>query len=788
MATTLADWANNGTTAQTKTTGNWTPSAFNTGKFRWTMTFTAASTGSPWRPGGLTYWGVITTNDTNGGGVWLKYNPTGTEHSIIIAGADDGNEIANALKVFTWAASNAPKITVDQSSASATVKVENATTGNGTSSTYTRENILTGATLTWGAWGGGGFALPASWGTESDIDDGVDSTQFERSATSSAAADIAIVAKHTHERTAAIATAAAIATLVLHTHERTASSSAAADVATVTRHAYNRAAASSVAADILTVARQTHNRSASSSAAAAIDVVAQDAISRTAASSAAADVSVVARPTRQRSASSSAVAAIAVLTTKTSKRSAASAASADVAVVPTVVSDNAFGVGVSSSAIATFGHSTSTVSAPGGYLPGGGPADADGRTPAAVETHATGSSLYVAIGRPDAATESLSDNKGNSYTQRAKGPYEPAGAAAWETAIFTAMDVVGGANHIVTAPSIVSDELTLGWSEILKGHYFVGYTTALHAAGATQSITIPATTGPAVVFVDWFGDGPTTTPEGALLTVTMPGDWDVVDSRLVNHTDGWIQWKRWKKTFAAAQSGTSVTTTPGRTEGARLWAAAFQEAPQIDRSAASSAAAAIDVVARKTCNRTASSSAPAAIAVLERKSSYRSAASAAAFDIATVARRTMARSAPSSQALTIDTVPRRLMQRAAAVATAADILVVTRHTLNRGASSSAAADIAVLADQSGTLNRAATSEAAAEIAVVPRRTANRSASSTVAADIAAAPARTGHSIERSAASSVAANIAVVPARTSHAPPAPVTSYVVGYADPDPSTV
>src|SRR5262245_46145390 len=110
---TLVDWLNDGTIPQNKTSGNWTPSAFNTGKFHFTWTPTNASSHSSWRPGSTTFWALLTTNDTNGGGVWLKWNATTSEHSIIIAGADDGAEIANAFKVFTWNASQAVDLTVD---------------------------------------------------------------------------------------------------------------------------------------------------------------------------------------------------------------------------------------------------------------------------------------------------------------------------------------------------------------------------------------------------------------------------------------------------------------------------------------------------------------------------------------------------------------------------------------------------------------------------------------------------------------------------------------------------
>lgn len=70
MATTILDL--NGTLPQTFTTGTWPASTFNTGKWRFVWTPTNASSGSPWRPASLSYWALLTTNDANGGGLWLE--------------------------------------------------------------------------------------------------------------------------------------------------------------------------------------------------------------------------------------------------------------------------------------------------------------------------------------------------------------------------------------------------------------------------------------------------------------------------------------------------------------------------------------------------------------------------------------------------------------------------------------------------------------------------------------------------------------------------------------------
>lgn len=177
MATTIVDWINDGTLPQTKASGSWTPSQFNTGKFRQTWSPTNASTHSTWRPASTTYWALTSTNDANGGGLWLEWDPGTSTHTLMVVSAATGLPISGGTRAITWGAAPSITYTVDQSSATAgasTLTVAGASTGNGTSSGYTRENILTGANLYLGVWGSGGFGLVAS--TFGDVDDGNDST------------------------------------------------------------------------------------------------------------------------------------------------------------------------------------------------------------------------------------------------------------------------------------------------------------------------------------------------------------------------------------------------------------------------------------------------------------------------------------------------------------------------------------------------------------------------------------------------------------------------------------
>ena len=262
-----------------------------------------------------------------------------------------------------------------------------------------------------------------------------------------------------------------------------------------------------------------------------------------------------------------------------------------------------FGPGVTTSALATFGHSLSTMSAPGGYLPaGGGGADVDGRTPTAVNSQASGSSFYAAVGRPVAiaGSKNLTDNKGNNalWTEIRRdnyGTFDPT-FAPWEAAIFECIDGAGGTNHVVTTPGVAGDELHLGWTEIQQGHYRVATTAALRLTGQTQNSAPLATNGPAYVIVDWFGARGTFGAEGFDWTVTAIGEnadpalgWKPLDSRTKNHTDGWFQWKRWIRYFATRQAAIQFAineATLNPPQPGIFYASAFQQDLFIDGDAA----------------------------------------------------------------------------------------------------------------------------------------------------------------------------------------------------------
>lgn len=272
---------------------------------------------------------------------------------------------------------------------------------------------------------------------------------------------------------------------------------------------------------------------------------------------------------------------------------------ADDTVVGAGTGPGGFGPGARSSAIAPYGHSAATMSAPGGYLPGGGPADADGRVPTAVNTQTTGSTFYASIARAVAiaGSKDLTDNKGNTWTELRRdnyGTFDPL-FAPWEAAVAVCLDGAGGVNHVVTTPSLVGDECHLAWDEIQQGHHLVSTSFAARLTGQVQISAPLSTNGPGWVYVDWFGAAPTFGAEGFVWTVTAigeglnVGDWQVCDSRLVNHVDGWFQWKRWRRYFSAKTTNIQLTineVTLNPPQPAFFYAAAFQETEFVDGEAA----------------------------------------------------------------------------------------------------------------------------------------------------------------------------------------------------------
>ena len=738
MATTIVDWANDGTLPQTKTSGNWTPSNFNAGKFRQPWSPTNASTHSTWRPASLTYWAVLTTNDVNGAALWIEWDPGTSTHRFLVV-AVDGSTFLAAVAV-TWAAApSGMRYTVDQSSAAAgasTLALEGFATGNGTTSGWTRASIFPGANLYLGVWGAGGFGINAS--TFGDIDDGNDSVAG--AATLTVPAAISTTGQLTRNRSATMAAAAAITTTATPTRNRAATLAAAAAIATTAVATRQRLAAVNVPAVITTGLVRGIAAAATLTIAATIatDLTKTSGASGAAALAIPAAITTTGELTRNRAATLTVPAALA--TTGVATRQRAATLTVPATLTTDLVGSGSFGPGSSSSAINPIASGTAaTLTAPGGFLPGGGSVDADGRTPTAVNVRA-GSAILAFFGRPAAASGSLTDNDGGTFTDRFVEPV--VGWPDWETGIALRLNVGAKTGYQVTTPSVANDEATLSWAEYIGAGRIGATTSVFRASGTTQISAAVDLDGPGWVDVSWCGDAGTYGAEGFDWTVQAVGegvnlgDWQVVEHRLKNHTNGWIQHKRWRRYFPTGGTGIQLTinaATLEPTQGARFYATPIQDA--FHSGAVLTVPAALDTTATVTRSRSAALTIPAAIATTGELTRNRAAELAVPAAIATEITRGLTGAAEFAVPAAIATTGTLTRQRAAELAIAAALATTLDHTPTVHGAASLAIPAELATTGTLTRNRSAAAAIAASLTTTGTLTRNRAAALTVPAAI-----------------------------------------------------
>lgn len=712
MATTIVDWLNDGTIPQSKTSGNWTPSQFNAGKFRFTLTFTAASTGSPWRPASLSFWGILTTNEANGAAVWLEYDPGTTTHRLMFVAAD-GATILGALP-FTWGASSAVTVTIDQSSAAAgasTMTIAGAATGNATTAGWTRAAVFSGSGLYFGVWGTGGFQLPAGSVTTSDIDDGNDGTQFERSAVMTGAVDLEVAGRRQHNRAAAAA--------------------AAVDVEAVGRRTHNRAAALAAAAAIViagqvTGGATTHERSAAMSASADLEVAGRRTHQRTAAATAAVDVEATGRRTHHRAATMTAAANLEI--------------AGDVA-------GSGFGIDVYGSDRVLYGAPAGTVDV-------------------TLNTPASGSTILICVGGNQGdLVDPPTDTNANTWTL--VGQEEYALWPGYEIRAYKCVGATGGTSHTFTqefGQTLGFDEATIVVVVIRQAAHIEAEALVERASGSSL-VTPSVTSQAAAAWIVFFsGDAAT----GATAALTPSNGLAVLDDATgIDHPNGYVPIVLLGKEEA---SPGALTSTIGivPTQGAIIAAFAVQEARVLGRSASMSASVGLEVAGQRTANRSATLAAAVDLEVSGRKVANRSAsidaaanveiagqvvrqrssALAAAVNLEAAGVPTRQRSAALTAAFDVELAGVPTRQRSAALAMAVDVEIAGRSTHNRAADMAAAVDleIAGLTLPPGAVQheRAASLAGAADLEIVGRVGHQRSASLAAAVAVVAAGHRTHH--------------------------------------------
>lgn len=726
----ILDLVNTGTIPQTFASGAWPIATFNTGAWGFTWSPAAASTDAVWRPTGSAfgYWCIFSTQgEPNGSGVWVEYVVATQTHSIVLVRTSDGNVIVGARVPITWGANPSIRVVANMTSGAigaSSLTVSGAASGNATMP-FTRESILVAGTLVYGQYGGS-FTLPAS--TISDVDDTA-SAAYERSATMSATGSATTVATLSLVRSAALAATATAVAAATRSLARSSTMVVAPDASTAATinaaGVFDRSASMAVTPTAVTDATRSLARSA---------VMATTASATTAATrtlSLAADMTVT--PT------------------------AATAA--------TITGAVAFGPGVQTSGLWPFGRSAAACTIPGGYYPTGSPPDVDGRTPVtSLDTQVSGSTFYgIVMRRVSTPSKAIADNKGNTFTSLGRNDYNV--TSPWEIETFVKISGAGGVGHTFTANNIVDDECTFAVDEIKNCAYLASNATSFTTNGATQISPPVSLNGPGWVYVDWGGDGAVSGAEGFDWTVTAVNEgaavgsqWQVVDSRIRNHTNGWIQWKRWRRYFAAATSGIQMQlATVSPAQGARWHAAAFQEANIIDRVAtmsvtSSATTSATRALARSSSLAVAPAASTAATRILPRSTSLDMVASAAVSAVAVRVR---------SLSLPIEAEPataaNRLMPRSAdmPINGIASTSATTSH--ERSAAMSVASGASTAATVAAGASLSVSMQVAASAATAALRILVRSSAMDAAAGASAAAVR---SFARSATMPVVASASV----------------------------
>lgn len=527
MATTLVDWLNDGTLPQTKTSGNWTPSAFNTGKFRQTWTPTNASSHSTWRPASLTYWAILTTNDVNGAALWLEWDPGGSTHKFLVVATDGSTYLASPT--ITWAAGASIVYVVDQSSAStnaSTLTLSGLLTGNGTTAGWTRQSIFGGANLYLGVWGAGGFGINAS--TFSDIDDGNDSIAGTGTPT---------VAAVTGAGAGALALAGTSSAAVPAVTSAGAGHVALAGAGSPTVTAVTSAAAGAVAIAGTGSPSVGAFTSSGSGTLGSSDITGTGSPAMgdvAGAGTGALAIGVTGSPTvpAVTSAGAGAVAiAGAGAPTVGAPTSAASGALAIAGTgAPTVGAVTSVGAGSEAETVAWGVYDAERV------LYG----TAAGTVTTESLTTTNGSTFVIVTGGNlgDLAT-APTDSKGNTYTLLGT-PEEFDRWAGYGLALWVCVDGIGGSGHTFSqqfGQTLGFDEMTIAAAEVKAGHHVQGYTYAQALTGAALTFGAITTTAASILAAFFCGDAPT----GATTTVSLSNGYTVDDTdTLPDHPNGYV--------------------------------------------------------------------------------------------------------------------------------------------------------------------------------------------------------------------------------------------------------
>lgn len=704
MATTRVDWLNDGTIPQTKSSGNWTPADFNAGKIRFTLTFAAASTGSPWRPTSPTYWAVLTTNESNGSALWLEYFPSTGVHTLIFV-ASDGTTFLGS-RALTWTASDDVTITIDQSSATAgasTMAVAGAATGDGTTAGWTRESVFSGSELRFGGWAASStFNLPAGSVTTSDIDDGND----------------AVV------RTAAGVTALGAATVATRALARSAAGVSALGAAVAAARELARQAAGITAIGVATAA----------------DVAGE--IVRTAAGVTGIGVATAAARSLARQAAGATALGAATEASRALSRTAGGVTAIGAATAATVAGD-AMALGGYGAARVLYGTAAGTVSV-------------------TITTEASGSTFLLAVGGnlSDLATPPT-DSEGNTWTE--VGSFEFTQWPGYGCVYYQAVNGLGaGGSHTFSqqfGQTLGFDECTIAVVEIENAIHVEDFALGESASGST--VNTPSVTSQDAC--EWIvfstGDAPT----GSTAAYSPSNGLTVIhDTTGVDHPNGYVPIILLHASKASAGTYTSaIGITPAQRLGLGVFAvqaanvivrqaagttalgAATAASRVLNRQAAGVSALGVATAAGRGSTRTAAGETALGAATAATRAVQRTAAGATAISAATAAARALVRSAPGSTALGVATTAARSLARTGAGTTAIGVATAALRALQRTAAGASAIDVATAAthEPAGTHIRSAAGVTGIGVATAAARTVARVAAGITGLDVVTAAVR-----------------------------------------------
>lgn len=604
--------------------------ALNDGKWRATFTFTNASSNGAWGGGG--FFALTACNDL--GGCWI-YDDSGTRKIALFEDASGSPLIVETP--LTWGAGASVTVVVDN--VADTITISGATTGNGTfaftgSSTG---NVFGTSPIGGGAYGGGGFGWA---GSMSDIDDGNDGTQFERSAAMAGAVDLEIAGRRQHNRAAAAAAAADLEVAGRHTHNRAAALAAAAALAI---------------AGQVTGGATTHERSAAMSAAADLEVAGRRTHQRSAAASAAVDLEATGQRSHQRTATMTAVANLEIAGS---------------------VAGSGFGIDVYGSDRALYGAPAGTVDV-------------------TLNTPASGSTILVCVGgNLSDLADPPTDTNANTWTL--VGQEEFALWSGYGIRVYKCVGATGGTSHTFTqefGQTLGFDEASIVVCVVRQASHIEAEVLVERASGS--SLVTPSVTSQAAAAWIVFLSGDATT--GATTALTPSNGLVVLDDATgIDHPNGYVPIVLLGKEESTPGALTStIGIVP--TQGAIIAAFVVQEARVIGRSASMSAAVNLEVAGQRTANRSAALAASADLEVAGRKIANRSAAVAAAVNVEIAGQVVRQRSAALTGAVDLEVAGVPTRQRSASLAAAVDVELVGVPTRQRSAALALAADIAIAA-------------------------------------------------------------------------------------------